>query len=332
MNYNYVEEMTKKEGFMYRESSVSELKRELSESVKKEIIAFLNASGGSIYVGVDDDGKIYEPFLKEDKDKTLLILSSWLRDSIYPLPSSLVAFAYNDDGVLELDIKEGTNKPYYLTNKGPTSEGTYKRIGTSARKCSQDEIIQMIMDSHHYVFEKEISDNQELTFKYFEMVLKEKGIDDLEKQKVSLGLINSDGEYTNLGLLLSDQSPIEVKVAEYDDHMNFKLKKTFTGSLFKVLYDVQEQASRLNDISATIDSKTWIRKETLSYPGESLREIILNAFCHSDYFLRSNIKIDFFKDKCRIISPGGLFRSSIESMLSGTCTTETKAWSMFWIN
>ena len=61
--------------------------------------------------------------------------------------------------------------------------------------------------------------------------------------------------------------------------------------------ETQEQAERLNDVSAVIDGKTWKRIETISYPGKSLREIILNAFCHTDYFIRSNIKIEFFKDE-----------------------------------
>ncbi len=41
---------------MFEESSVLELKREITDDIKKEIIAFANAEGGTILVGVDDDG------------------------------------------------------------------------------------------------------------------------------------------------------------------------------------------------------------------------------------------------------------------------------------
>lgn len=54
--------------------------------------------------------------------------------------------------------------------------------------------------------------------------------------------------------------------------------------------------------SAVIDRTTWKRIETSSYPGNSLREIILNAFCHTNYFIRSNIKVEFYKDKAKITS------------------------------
>ena len=80
------------------------------------------------------------------------------------------------------------------------------------------------------------------------------------------------------------------------------MKKQFTGSLIELFNNVKEQADRLNNISAKIDIKTFKRREIISYPGASLREMILNAFIHADYFIRSNIKIEFFEDKCKITS------------------------------
>ena len=40
----------------YEESDKVELKREIVKDLDKEIIAFLNAHGGTIYIGVDDYG------------------------------------------------------------------------------------------------------------------------------------------------------------------------------------------------------------------------------------------------------------------------------------
>lgn len=42
----------------YTESASVELKNDLTEDVKNEIIAFLNTKGGMIYVGVEDDGRV----------------------------------------------------------------------------------------------------------------------------------------------------------------------------------------------------------------------------------------------------------------------------------
>lgn len=165
-----------------------------------------------------------------------------------------------------------------------------------------------------------IDDNQDLTFRFLSKFCDEHEIDFGDKQMVTLGLRRANGAYTNLGLLLSDESPVCVKVAEYDGQMNFKLKKTFEGSLLKALLDTQEQAERMNDVSAVIDRVSWKRIETPSYPGNSLREIILNAFCHTNYFIRSNIKVEFYKDKAKITSPGGLYKTTLEDVLKGVQT------------
>lgn len=127
----------------------------------------------------------------------------------------------------------------------------------------------MIMDSKAYDYESDISDNQDLTFRFLSKFCDEHNISLSDKQMVTLGLRKANGLYTNLGLLLSDESPVCVKVAEYDDQMNFKLKKTFEGSLLKALLDTQEQAERMNDLSVVIDRVTWERIETPSYPGSS---------------------------------------------------------------
>ena len=305
---------------MYYESSVVELKSKLTDEVKNEIIAFLNTRGGKIYVGVNDDGTISQSFLGEDRDSLSLKLASWLQDAFYPLPSNHVTFDFNENGVLEIDVIEGNNKPYYLKDKGPKPSGVYKRVGTSIRKCSEDEILKMIMDSKAYDYESDISENQDLTFHFLNKFCDEHNISLTDKQMVTLGLRKTSGLYTNLGFLLSDESPVCVKVAEYDDQMNFKIKRTFEGSLLKALLNTQEQVERLNDVSAVIDRATWKRIETSSYPGNSLREIVLNAFCHTNYFIRSNIKIEFYRDKAKITSPGGLYKTTLEDVLKGVQT------------
>lgn len=199
---------------MYQEKDNIELKRELTDAVKKEIVAFLNTMNGTILVGVENDGNIYKPFQEENRDFIDTKVANWLQDTIYPLPSHLIKHYFNDDGVLVIEVNEGKDKPYYLREKGPKTAGVYKRVGRSIRKANEDEILRMIMSSKNYIYE--------------------------------------------------------------------------------------------NDVSAKIDIKSFKRKEIVSYPGASLREMILNAFVHADYFIRSNIKIEFFEDRCKITSPGGM--------------------------
>lgn len=219
-----------------------------------------------------------------------------------------------------IEVDEGKDKPYYLREKGPKPAGVYKRVGRSIRKANEDEILRMIMSSKKYIYENDISEEQNLSFSALTRAFNQNNMELTERNMVSLGIKNSQDKYTNLGFILSDQSDVTVKVAEYDKDRNFKLKKQFTGSLIDLFYHVKEQADRLNDVSAKIDIKSFRRKEKVSYPGASLREMILNAFVHADYFIRSNIKVEFFEDRCKITSPGGIFNASMEEIMKGTQT------------
>ena len=303
----------------YEESPKVELKSELVDDVKHELLAFLNSHGGTIYIGVDNGGSVcpIEPSARDGIDSKL---GNWIQEAFFPSPVRLIDHDYNDDGVLVIKVREGTNKPYYLKEKGPKPSGVYIRHGRSTRKASESEILGMILSSSKYSFEDDESDTQELSFRFFKEEMEENGLPFGDREMVSLGMRRTDGVYTNLALILSDQSPIQVKVAEYDEAMDFKVKKVFSGSLLRVLRDVREQCDRLNDVSAVIDGKTFIRKETASYPGSSLREAVLNAFCHANFFIRSNIKIEFFPSECRITNPGGVFDATLDDVLMGVQT------------
>ena len=304
----------------YAESNRVELKRELTDSVKNAIIAFLNTRGGTVYVGVNDDGTVSADFKKANRDEADKKIGNWLIEAFYPVPSDLVEYSYNEDGVLAINVKEGDKKPYYLKGKGPKPSGVYRRIGSSTRKATEDEILMMIMHSHDYVYESAVSEEQELTFAAIGGIFAEKGLKWDDRIMVSLGLKNKKDEFTNLAYILSDQSPIVIKFAEYDEERNFLQKRNLSGSLVKTLYEVEALTQKINRTVSIINGATFERIEKKSYPGASLRETILNAFCHADYFVRSNIKIEFFTDQARITSPGGIYNATMADIMKGVQT------------
>lgn len=146
-----------------------------------------------------------------------------MQDTIYPLPSHLIKHYFNEDGVLVINIKEGKDKPYYLREKGSKPAGVYKRVGRSIRKVNEDEILRMIVTSKNYNYENDISDEQNLTVQSLTNAFKDNDIELNDRNLISLGIMNSNNKFTNLGFILSDQSDITVKIAEYDKQRNFKL-------------------------------------------------------------------------------------------------------------
>ena len=300
----------------YEKSDRVELKREMIKDLDKEIIAFLNAYGGTIYIGVDDSGNVVgiPQELKDEYDEKV---SAILTNNIKPNSRNKVDFSYNEDGVLAIHVKEGDSKPYYLTEKGPKPSGTYSRVERSKRPANDDEILTMIRDSSGWLWEKEESKNQSLHFSYLSIYFKGKDIPFDESKYLTLGFLNKDGKFTNLALLFSDENPIEVKFAKYDKNIDFLFKKEFTGSLCYIADRVINQAEVFNVTSAKIVPYQAARIEYVSYPGKSLREAILNAICHADYSFPSNIKIEFFPTHCRISNPGSIYKYTLEEVLAG---------------
>ena len=116
------------------EGSKVEFKEKLT-NLDREIVAFANAAGGEIYLGVDDDGGI--------KGITITnALLSQIQDTAQNCdPSIRINFKqYKELRVLVVLIEEGENKPYKC------KEGFFLRIGPNAQKLKRDEIIQFIND------------------------------------------------------------------------------------------------------------------------------------------------------------------------------------------
>lgn len=295
----------------YEESDRIELKSTINDDLKKEIVAFLNTHGGTIYVGVNDDGSLNPTLNKKEQDINLTKISNWINDkAIYPSCKSLLAFHYNEDGVMVISICEGKEKPYYLSDKGMTYSGCFKRVGRSRFHMDNDEIYLMCVESNHILFEEQVSKNQELTFSRFKDRVLYLKIDWNEDKLSTFGFKNKNGEFTNLGLLFSDQNPIVIKLAVYSgkDRTEFKVKKEFKGSL-AILIDLLIDYCKICNDKKIIkpENGEFRRKELVAYPEKALREAVLNAIEHANYFFRSNIKIEFFEDRLEILNPGNFY-------------------------
>ncbi len=66
---------------IFRESEFVELKSEVVSDICKEVIAFANKEGGTIYIGVQDDGQILGI---ENAGRVILQINNMVRDSIKP--------------------------------------------------------------------------------------------------------------------------------------------------------------------------------------------------------------------------------------------------------
>lgn len=293
-------------GMVFQESENVELKAIVVDDIKKAIIAFANCGGGKLYIGVQDDGTVTGV---EDADGTALRVSNMIRDAIKP---DLTMFLHYEtlevEGkrVVAIDIQRGTERPYYISKKGLRPEGVYVRQGYSSVPATDTMIRNMIKETDGDRFEKMRSMDQELTFLVMEKEFSIRQIPFGSKQMQTLKMLNSDGIYTNLALLLSEQCLHTIKVAVFQetDQSIFKDRHEFSGSLMQQLNDVYSYIDLRNQTRATFDKLRRI--DTRDYPEVAVREALLNVLVHRDYAYSASALISIYADRMEFTSVGGL--------------------------
>lgn len=300
---------------MIFETENIELKSEFTEEIYKEIIAFANTDGGTVYVGIDDNGNAVGP---DNPDKEYTRITNGIRDAIMPDVTMFVRFSIDNKKVVRITVSEGTNKPYYLRSKGLKPSGVYVRQGTSSAPASSEQIRKMIKESDGDVFEEMRSLNQQLTFESAKRAFARYNTEFNETKYSALGIKGTDGLFTNLGLILSDNCSHTIKIAVFADSSNteFRDNKEFGGSVFSQLEDAFNYLMLCNKTAATFEGLERI--ESRDYPEEAVREALLNAIVHRDYSFSGSIIINVNNTETEFISIGGLVPGlSAEDIRSG---------------
>lgn len=290
----------------FRETETVELKSIVMEDIKKEIIAFANCDGGTIYVGVADDGKVLGV---ENADECALQISNMVRDAVKPDVTMFIHYETLEcDGkaVVAVNIQRGTNRPYYLAKKGLRPEGVYVRQGYSSVPATDTAIRQMIKETDGDSFENMRSINQALTFEATKKEFEKRNVVFGQPQMQTLKIVSADGIYTNLGLLLSEQCLHTIKAAVFEEiNQNvFKDRREFSGSLMQQLNDVYDYIDFHNQTHATF--RKLLRIDTRDYPEVAVREALLNTLVHRDYSFRASTLISIYDDRIEFVSIGGL--------------------------
>lgn len=167
-------------------------------------------------------------------------------------------------------------------------------------------------------YEERDSKIQDLTFDYLASKLKGLGKSLNKNDYETLRLLDTNGKFNNLALLLSDQNPLIVKLAYYkNEKLDFRVKKEFEGSWIKILDDALNYCELYNDTSARLLKGHFQRTEVKSYPDPSIREMLVNSFSHLDLNAPSNIKIEFYPNRVEIGSPGALYKTTLPSIMNG---------------
>jgi ATP-dependent DNA helicase RecG len=308
-----------------KESSTIEFKRELpsKQEIAKSIIGFCNLYGGRLIIGIEDSGEIVGiPELGIDE------LIESVQQSIYhnctpTILPEISAQRIEDKIILIIEVSEGMNKPYYHTSKG-TEEGTYLRMGRQTMRASPELINELKWQAKGRspdskpVYQASVEDlDLDAVERFFKnRIQKEDGNqnDSLEEMMIHYKILVKDHSRilpSMGGMLLFGKNPQQYISEAFIIGTHFEgvsgREALATRDFKKTLFDQFHEAvafviSRLNRQFSIKGAGP--REERLEIPEIAIREVILNALVHRDYFLPGPSKIAIYDDRIEIFSPG----------------------------
>ena len=311
------------------EGKTLEFKRDLSSprNVLKTLVAFANAAGGCLVIGVDDSRQVLgvaDPLDEEAR------ICSLIADAISPrLVPNVELASVGERTLLVVEVFPSSARPHFLTAQGP-EHGVYVRLGASNRQAGPDWIAEMNRSAAGRVFD--------------EQPMPELGLADLDLAAIER-LFRRDRPLDEKGLqtlkllrleqsrLVPTRGAILLFGKDREHHFPDAWVQCgrFRGSDKVEIFDQQEIHAHLPDAVEQIELflkkhafkaarfGAMQREDVWSIPLTMLREAIVNALVHSDYAQRGTpIRVAFFDDRIDIESPGMLLPGmTIEDMKSG---------------
>lgn len=311
----------KKLGFKEEfETVMNEFKRYLNGEDKafewlKTVAAFANTKGGTLYVGVNDDG--YEPvgLDKTTIDKQVQLFSRLVKDHIRPEPRYEVAYLPlgEDKYAIEFLVSLAPSRPVILSYLGNGS--IFVRKEGANRLATTEEIQRMALSCVYSEFDEgystQIFRKEDFT-KMYATYENLHGKKLTEKELLSIGFFDANRTLRQAALLFKDDYRGEETTLSITNFLGlnkggdvFLSEPLFQGNILDGINLVKDYFKK---VAKPIYVKTPEGGKYLSsYPESAVTEAIVNAYAHKNYLLaHSQIEVNLFLDRAEIISPGSV--------------------------
>lgn len=317
------------------EDSFTQFKREAisAKDLAKEFVAFLNAAGGVIVFGVEDNGRIQGLSTAQIEELWQLIgntANENVKPPFYPLVENR---SINERKLVIVYVPKGSVKPY------STSGGEYlTKSGADKKKLSQEELRRLFAESKRlYADEESVygTDITDLDTALFYKFLEKDNVAVFDAVKLgnlalaqvleNLDLLNNK-QLTLAGNLIFGIRPQKFNKSFYIDCCYFDgndvavdrfiSKRVVDGNLLTMFNNSLDFfKSNLKNLQTSENFNSYA---TLEIDERILIELIVNALVHRDYYIQSSIKLFIFQNRVEIISPGKLTNSlTVEKIKSG---------------
>ena len=316
------------------EDSRRQFKQDVSnaDSLAAEMAAFANSEGGTIFIGVTDEGTL--PGLdKADVARVNQLISNAASQNVRsPLTVQSANVAVGKGRVvIALTVPKGLDKPYFDRNGI-----IWLKNGADKRRVnSKEELRRLFQFSDQFHADQlptqaGIEKLDKLRFRDFlRQAYNQDFPDSLPEQMrllQNMGLATEDGMLNLAGVLLFAERPEWIKPlfivkairypgnsvhsTDYLDAEDFSgtLPRIFEGSLAFIMRNLRK-----------VQSGQGVNAPGLpEIPPSVFEELLVNALVHRDYLVNASIRLFIFDDRIEIISPGHLPNNlTVEKIRSG---------------
>ena len=321
------------------EDSFTQFKRQIDRAsdLSKEMVAFANARGGNIFVGIDEDENGSGVVVGVNNQKVLnnLISNASTENCVPPIFPIIQNFLIDEKIVVVIYIEEGIQKPY-RTKSG----GYLTKSGADKRAISQEELSRLLQNTGMFHIE-EIAirdtlierDVEKWSFNsFFEKQYEQSISEYIENKHQSLEQVfenlnlGKSSQLNLVGLLLFSNEPQRFRPSFVVKAVSFfgnniedtrYLSSEDIGGTLEAQYKNALNFLKSN-LLKTQQTESFNSLGRLEIAEITLEEILMNALLHRDYNKLSAIKLLVFKDRVEIISPGHLVNHlSIENIKNG---------------
>lgn len=291
--------------------------------ILKPLVAFANAEGGQLVIGVENDGQItgFRCHGAHQIDEYKNISITELKET--PLSVHFetlpVTNAENQaDEILIISVDVSLNRVIKSYNGH-----VYLRQHDQSKELNFEQITELHYDRGQRFFEDEIVHGAGLDDIDTKLLAEYKSIMDIsslsDKEVLTARNFLINGELTNAGILLFGNNPCKflpqarLRVIKYSGmhpkvgaEINIIKEKTFEGPIPTIIKETSAFVqTQLRDFQyLDLDGKF---KSMPEYPEFAWFEGIVNAVTHRNYSIRGeHIKVLIFDDRLEILSPGVL--------------------------
>lgn len=280
----------------------------------KTIIGYANDKGGTLFVGVSNDGEAFGIDL-EEIDKTKLLISRTNDRHIFP-HVKVTYMMRSVDAEAEhfvLAVKVAPAESVIRYREGDYNETVYVKGDGNATPATPEEIISL--SKRKYGVDNETSEieyHERYWSEYIELCReyrRDRSVPSL-KELQNEEIVSIDG-YAKSGFIMfsdgydKDDTMICCRLWKGKNKTGVVLDSSrLRGSLAKVFTEALNFIER-NTKTGWLKTENGGRDEVRSYPKEAIREALVNAIAHRDYSISgTQIDVDIYSDRIEIVSPG----------------------------